>query len=112
MLLSSDNTLAGIQYRRTVLVGIANLDGEDVHRGARLALARFTIDQRHYTGQPVTGIDRCKILVLFFTVQDTCQVDAETRYLADHFPVAPECKRRRRGGIEWHIGVASCLSLF
>src|SRR5258708_26961424 len=95
-----------------MLIRIIYLNGEDIHRGASLALSRFAIDQRHHTCECITRVDWRKILVFFFTVQDAHQVNAKTGNLADHFSIAPQCECGWCGRVEWYIGLAGTFSLF
>src|SRR5271157_4277965 len=63
--LSHNHGLASFEYKRIVLVGVVYLKSDDIHRTS-LGMARFGIDQPHYSCERIAGIDGCEILVIFF----------------------------------------------
>src|SRR5579884_3449626 len=111
LLFSNDHDGACLQYRHTLLIGIVGLRRDDFHR-ACLTLARFRIGDRHYACQDIARIDGRKVLILFFAMQNTHNVNACADQLSNHLAVAPESESSRRGWINRHIGISGGLRGF
>src|SRR5579883_806831 len=77
LLFAHNNHGTGFQYSLTVLIRILRLGGDDIHRGAALALARFAIHHGHHARQCIAWIDRSQVFILLFAMQDTHHVDAQ-----------------------------------
>src|SRR5579883_3209755 len=112
LLAAHHNRCPGIQYCLVVLIGIACLSGENVHRGAIPSLARFALDNRGHACQRIAGIDWAEVLVFLFAMQDAHDLDTNAHKLTSQARIAPErehswCRRRER-----HVLIPGCLSCF